>query len=170
MLADFCVRSLGISYAGGAGPSGSCWPVRCCGGACRSVRCRSSGSTRARRRYFTGPPLCFLRRGEPRWAIGSPIPKPASVSATKAAPWYSEAPCWSWPFLFLGQDVAHCAVLGRVHSDPSSWRDRRRFLDKRVLHGGLALSRYAASAWLAAFIIACVFFVSQRAEKLAPAD
>lgn len=44
------------------------------------------------------------------------------------------------------------------------------FLDKPVAHGGLALSRYAASAWLAAFIIASIMIVPQRAEKLAPVE
>jgi uncharacterized membrane-anchored protein len=43
------------------------------------------------------------------------------------------------------------------------------FLDKPIAHGGLELSRYAASGWLAAFIIACIVFVPQRAEKLHPA-
>jgi uncharacterized membrane-anchored protein len=41
------------------------------------------------------------------------------------------------------------------------------FLDKPVANGGLALSRYAASAWLAAFIIACIVVKPQRAEKMA---
>lgn len=40
------------------------------------------------------------------------------------------------------------------------------FLDKPVGDGGLALSRYAASACLACFIIACVALVRQRAERL----
>jgi len=44
------------------------------------------------------------------------------------------------------------------------------FLDKPLAHGGLALSRFAASAWLAAFIIGCILIVPQRAEKLAPAN
>jgi uncharacterized membrane-anchored protein len=43
------------------------------------------------------------------------------------------------------------------------------FLDKPVANGGLAMSRYTASAWLAAFIIACIVIVPQRAERLAPA-
>jgi uncharacterized membrane-anchored protein len=43
------------------------------------------------------------------------------------------------------------------------------FLDKPIAHGGLELSRYAASGWLAAFIIACIVFVPQRAEKLVQA-
>jgi uncharacterized membrane-anchored protein len=40
------------------------------------------------------------------------------------------------------------------------------FLDKPLNHGGLALSRYSASAALAVFIIACIIFLPQRAEKL----
>jgi uncharacterized membrane-anchored protein len=40
------------------------------------------------------------------------------------------------------------------------------FLDKPVAHGGLALSRYTATAWLATFIIGCILFVPQEAEKV----
>jgi uncharacterized membrane-anchored protein len=40
------------------------------------------------------------------------------------------------------------------------------FLDKPVANGGLALSRYSATAWLAAFIIASIFFVPQKAERV----
>src|SRR5258707_3708378 len=39
------------------------------------------------------------------------------------------------------------------------------FLDKPVDHGGLALSRYTASAALLVFILACIFFFPQRAAK-----
>ena len=39
------------------------------------------------------------------------------------------------------------------------------FLDKPVAHGGLALSRYTASAALAVFIIACILLLPQRAER-----
>ena len=39
------------------------------------------------------------------------------------------------------------------------------FLDKPVNAGGLALSRFSASAVLLAFIVACGFFFSQRAAK-----
>jgi uncharacterized membrane-anchored protein len=38
-------------------------------------------------------------------------------------------------------------------------------LDKPVAQGGLALSRYTASAMLAAFILACIIFVPGKAEK-----
>ena len=41
-------------------------------------------------------------------------------------------------------------------------------LDKPIVHGGLALSRYSASAALAAFIIACIVILPQRAEKFVP--
>ena len=39
------------------------------------------------------------------------------------------------------------------------------FLDKPLDHGGLALSRYTASAVLTVFIIACVALVPHKAEK-----
>lgn len=39
------------------------------------------------------------------------------------------------------------------------------FLDKPLSHGGLALSRPLASAVIAAFIIACVVLLPQRAGR-----
>lgn len=39
------------------------------------------------------------------------------------------------------------------------------FLDKPLAHGGLALSRYSASAALTVFMLACLFFLPQRAEQ-----
>ena len=39
-------------------------------------------------------------------------------------------------------------------------------LDKPHSHGGLALSRYTASAAIATFIVACLLFLPQRAERL----
>jgi uncharacterized membrane-anchored protein len=39
------------------------------------------------------------------------------------------------------------------------------FLDKPVSHGGLALSRPIASAVIAAFILACIFLLPQRAGQ-----
>ena len=39
------------------------------------------------------------------------------------------------------------------------------FLDKPHSHGGLALSRYTASAVLAAVIIGCIVFLPQRAQR-----
>lgn len=41
------------------------------------------------------------------------------------------------------------------------------FLDKPVLSGGLALNRYSATAWLAAFIVGCIVLVPQTAERVA---
>lgn len=40
------------------------------------------------------------------------------------------------------------------------------FLDKPLADGGLALSRFSASATLAVFIIACILLFPQRAERL----
>ena len=42
------------------------------------------------------------------------------------------------------------------------------FLDKPLDHGGLSLSRYSASAALMVFMLACIFFLPQRAEKRRP--
>ena len=39
------------------------------------------------------------------------------------------------------------------------------FLDKPLSEGGLALSRYGASAALCVFIVACIFFVPQKATE-----
>jgi len=41
------------------------------------------------------------------------------------------------------------------------------FLDKPLDHGGLALSRYSATAALLAFIVACIFIFPHRPAKLA---
>jgi uncharacterized membrane-anchored protein len=40
------------------------------------------------------------------------------------------------------------------------------FLDKPLGSGGLALSRYSATAWLATFIIACIVLFPQKAEPV----
>ena len=40
------------------------------------------------------------------------------------------------------------------------------FLDKPVAHGGLELGRFSASAVLAVFIVACILFIPQRAERI----
>lgn len=40
------------------------------------------------------------------------------------------------------------------------------WLDKPHSHGGLALSRYTASAVIAMFVVACLLFLPQRAERL----
>jgi uncharacterized membrane-anchored protein len=42
------------------------------------------------------------------------------------------------------------------------------FLDKPHASGGLAMSRYAASAAIALFVVACITFFPQRAEKISP--
>jgi len=39
------------------------------------------------------------------------------------------------------------------------------FLDKPVNAGGLAVSRYSASAALLVFMVACIFIFPQRAAK-----
>ena len=53
--------------------------------------------------------------------------------------------------------VASILTLGATVGD---------FLDKPLAHGGLDLSRYAASGVLAAFIVACVALLPQRASRV----
>jgi uncharacterized membrane-anchored protein len=40
------------------------------------------------------------------------------------------------------------------------------FLDKPVASGGLAMSRYSASAALAIFMLGCIFLFRQNAERI----
>lgn len=40
------------------------------------------------------------------------------------------------------------------------------YLDKPLANGGLELSRYSASAALAVFIVSCILFLPQKAEKI----
>jgi uncharacterized membrane-anchored protein len=40
------------------------------------------------------------------------------------------------------------------------------FLDKPLANGGLEMSRYSASAALAVFIVSCILFLPQKAEKI----
>ncbi len=44
------------------------------------------------------------------------------------------------------------------------------FLDKPVASGGLAMDRYSASAALVVFIVGCILFLPQKAEKISADD
>ena len=63
------------------------------------------------------------------------------------------------------QHVARAAVLGGLHPYPAARRHGRRLLDKPVSNGGFALSRPLASAVIAAFILACLLVLPQRAGR-----
>jgi len=59
------------------------------------------------------------------------------------------------------------SFLVGIYCDSSAWCCGWRLLDKPVSAGGLALSRYSASATLIIVIIACILIFPQRAGKTA---
>ena len=59
--------------------------------------------------------------------------------------------------------VPHAAVLGGVHPDPPLGAVVGDFLDKPLSAGGMALSRYSASAALLSFMLAGLLLFRQRA-------
>ncbi|MGZ5119558.1 MAG: hypothetical protein ACXWCK_26025 [Burkholderiales bacterium] len=65
----------------------------------------------------------------------------------------------------LDKGIAHDPVLSGVHPDQLG-ATVGDLLDTPQASGGLALSRYAASAVLAAFIVACIALLPQRPERV----
>jgi uncharacterized membrane-anchored protein len=163
-LADFADRSLGIGYAGGSSillalllASLAVWH--------RTLGSVSVGDREfaARRRCSIGSRSCSRRPWAPRSGTGPPT---TQVSVTSEARCFS-AYCWRLrPAAYFWTNVSRTTLfwvafvltrpLGAVLGD---------FLDKPLEAGGLALSRYAASAVLLILIIACVRFFPQRAAS-----
>jgi uncharacterized membrane-anchored protein len=170
-LADFCDRSLGIGYAGGASIlalllAGSLlWWRHSVG----SVSINRIDSRRAEVFYWAT--IMFSQTlgtalgdwfADPDTGLGlgyqgSALVFGAALLLVAAAYFWTRI---SRTALFWAAFIL-TRPLGATVGD---------FLDKPVADGGLALSRYAASAWLAAFIIGSILMVPQRAEKLAPAE
>ena len=134
---------------------------RSCSGIARSAPSRSTPSARRRPRCSTGSRSCSRRRWAPRSATGRPT-RPASATAEArscfgaAGAGRSRAYYWttiSRTVLFWAAFIL-TRPLGAVVGD---------FLDKPLADGGLALSRFSASAALLAFIVACTFIFPQRA-------
>jgi uncharacterized membrane-anchored protein len=170
-LADFCDRSLGIGYAGGASIlalllAGSLlWWRHSLG----SVSINRIDSCRAEVFYWAT--IMFSQTlgtalgdwfADPDTGLGlgyqgSALVFSAALLLVAAAYFWTRI---SRTALFWAAFIL-TRPLGATVGD---------FLDKPVADGGLALSRYAASAWLAAFIIGSILMVPQRAEKLAPAE
>jgi uncharacterized membrane-anchored protein len=170
-LADFCDRSLGIGYAGGASIlalllAGSLlWWRHSVG----SVSINRIDSRRAEVFYWAT--IMFSQTlgtalgdwfADPDTGLGlgyqgSALVFGAALLLVAAAYFWTRI---SRTALFWAAFIL-TRPLGATVGD---------FLDKPVADSGLALSRYAASAWLAAFIIGSILMVPQRAEKLAPAE
>lgn len=170
-LADFCDRSLGIGYAGGStilvlllAGSLAWWRL-----ALGSVSIERIDTRKAEMFYWMT--ILFSQTlgtalgdwfSDPETGLGLGYQGSALVFGAALA---------LIAALYLWTKVSRTALfwaafiltrpLGATVGD---------FLDKPVANGGLALSRYSASAWLAAAIVAYILLIPQRAERLAPAD
>jgi uncharacterized membrane-anchored protein len=167
-LADFCDRSLGIGYAGGASIlfvllMGSLLWWRASLG---SVSINRIDSRRAELFYW----MTILFSQTLGTALGDWFADPDTglgLGYEGSALVFGAARALI-AALYLWTRVSRTALfwaafiltrpLGATVGD---------FLDKPVANGGLALSRYAASAWLVAAIIGYVLLVPQKAEQLA---
>jgi uncharacterized membrane-anchored protein len=164
-MADFADRSLGIGYAGGSSLllallllSLFVWH-RTLG----SVAINTVSSPKAEMFYW----VTIMFSQTLGTALGDWTADSAGLGYTGAAIVFGSlltlvAAAYRWT------SISHTALfwaafiltrpLGAVVGD---------FLDKPVDHGGLALSRYTASAALLAFMLACIFFFPQRAARQA---
>ena len=162
-LADFATRSLGIGYAGGSAlllallvASLAAW-YRTMG----TVSVESVGSPRAEMFYW----VTIMFSQTLGTALGDWTADTAGLGYTGAAGVFGAmlalvAAAYAWTnasrtVLFWTAFVL-TRPLGAVIGD---------FLDKPLAAGGLALSRYSASAALLAFVVACLLLFRQRAAS-----
>jgi len=162
-LADFADRSLGIGYAGGASllfvllmGSLATWY-----GSLGSVSVDTVSSPKAEMFYW----LTIMFSQTLGTAVGDWTADTAGVGYTGAAIVFGSllvlvAAAYFWTnlsrtALFWAAFIL-TRPLGAVVGD---------FLDKPVGAGGLALSRYSASAALFGFMIGCILIFPQRAAK-----
>lgn len=161
-LADFADRSLGIGYAGGSAllftllmASLAIWH-RTLG----SVSVNSVSSPKAEMFYW----ITIMFSQTLGTALGDWTANTAGLGYTGGAVVFGillalVAACYFWTnisrvALFWAAFIL-TRPLGAVVGD---------FLDKPISAGGLALSRYSASAALLAFIVACILLFKQRAS------
>jgi uncharacterized membrane-anchored protein len=166
-LADFCNRSLGIGYLGGSNllfvllvASLGLWH-RTLG----SVSIKRLDSHKAEAFYWVsilfsqtlGTALGdWVADPETGWGLGyggGALLFAAGLAFVIAAYYWTKI---SHTVLFWAAFIL-TRPLGATVGD---------FLDKPVASGGLALSRYSASAALVAFMLALIFLLPQRAEQL----
>lgn len=166
-LADYVDRSLGIGYAGGASTlfvllmaSLACWHA-----SLGSVAIQRIDSAKAQMFYWAT--ILFSQTlgtalgdwfADPESGLGLGYERSALVFGAALAVVAA---------LYLWTRVSRTALfwaafiltrpLGATVGD---------FLDKPLASGGLALSRYSASAWLVVFIAACVLVLPQRAATV----
>ncbi|WP_426210962.1 hypothetical protein [Massilia sp. TWP1-3-3] len=166
-LADYVDRSLGIGYAGGAAALGilllaslACWHM-----SLGSVALERLDTRRAEVFYWVT--IMFSQTlgtalgdwfADPAAGLGlgyqgSALVFAAALLAIAAAYFWTgvSRTALFWAAFILSRP------LGATVGD---------YLDKPIGNGGLALSRYSATAWLAAFIIACIIMAPQRAAAV----
>lgn len=166
-LADFFDRSLGIGYAGGATilalllTSSLMWWHKALG----SVSINRIDSRKAEVFYWLtimlsqtlgtalGDWFADPKKGLGLGYQGSAVVFAAGLAVIAALYFWTRV---SHTVLFWAAFIL-TRPLGAAVGD---------FLDKPVADGGLAMSRYSASACLALFIIACIVLVRQRAERI----
>lgn len=162
-LADFATRSVGIGYSGGTAlllvlliASLAVW-YRTMG----TVAVDSVSTPRAEAFYW----MTIMASQTLGTALGDWTADSAALGYTGAAAVFGAllmlvAAGHFWtrisPTLLFWSAFVLTRPLGAVVGD---------FLDKPIAAGGLALSRYSASAVLLAFIVACILFVEQRAAN-----
>ncbi|HLX30975.1 MAG TPA: hypothetical protein VKV24_21060 [Casimicrobiaceae bacterium] len=163
-LADFLDRSLGIGYAGGASlllvlllASLAAWRFTL-----GSISVNDLTSRKAEMFYW----LTIMLSQTLGTALGDWMADGAGLGYENAALVFGGAIlllALAYRFTRLSHTLLFWATFVLTRPLGATLGD---LLDKPHSHGGLALSRYTASAVIAAFMIACVLFLPQRAERL----
>lgn len=166
-LADYVTRSLGIGYSGGsllllALLMGSLWQWKRTTG---TVSVASVADARSERFYWLTI-MCSQTLGT---ALGDWVADTAGLGYTGGILIFGGLLALV-AILYAGTRMSHALLfwaafiltrpLGAVLGD---------YLDKPIANGGLAMSRYGASAALLAFIVVCVLVFRQQAIAAVPA-
>ncbi|HJU21183.1 MAG TPA: hypothetical protein VJ891_01625 [Casimicrobiaceae bacterium] len=163
-LADFLDRSLGIGYAGGASlllvsllASLAAWRFTL-----GSISVNDLTSRKAEVFYW----LTIMLSQTLGTALGDWMADGAGLGYENAALVFGGAIlllALAYRFTRLSHTLLFWATFVLTRPLGATLGD---LLDKPHSHGGLELSRYTASAMIAAFMIACLLLLPQRAERL----
>ena len=160
-MADFADRSLGIGYAGGASlllvlllASLGIWYL-----ATGSISVATVATPKVEIFYW----VTILFSQTLGTALGDWMADSAGLGYERAALVFGAglaALAAAYFFTKVSRTVLFWAAFVLTRPLGATLGD---FLDKPVSHGGLALSRFSASAALAVFIVACIWLIPQRA-------
>jgi uncharacterized membrane-anchored protein len=165
-LADFVDRSLGVGYAGGASillallaASLALWRW-----SLGSVSIRDLTSHKAEKFYW----LTIMLSQTLGTALGDWIADGAGLGYEGGALVFACAlvvVAGAYYFTRVSHTLLFWAAFIVTRPLGATLGD---LLDKPHAHGGLALSRYTASAVIATFMLACLMFLPQRAQRQRP--